>query len=350
MWKAIVLGLSFILAVADDCNACTSAIVSGSVTSNGNMLLWKHRDTSYADNYIDTVSAGPGGFRYVALFNASDSLKREAWAGVNSAGFGIINTVAGNLPANSPDCIDREGFIMSEALSHCVTVDDFARLLDSLPKPLGARANFGVADAKGNGAYFETRDDGYKVFSLSDAPKGFLVRSNFAEGWNQAGGYGYDRYRNAARVLEKASSSHEISSNLFTEFLSRKFYSAETGRCVSPENCSSKTIPDSGYIPRPSSASSVVIELTPEEPVMWVMLGYPPAAVTHPVTLDSVDESLRRNPSTGRSDECDASLKLKRKMLVKGKIRLADACRIAAEAEEASLENYRRFHRDLNKE
>ena len=61
---------------------------------------------------------------------------------------------------------------MALALGSCRTVDDFAAMLDTLPKPLGVMTNFGVIDADGNGAYFETDDSTYTRYDLCDAPPG----------------------------------------------------------------------------------------------------------------------------------------------------------------------------------
>ena len=66
------------------------------------------------------------------------------------------------------------------ALGKCASVDDFAALLDSLPRPMGVRTNFGVIDAAGNGAYFETDDNGYTRFDLADTPDGVMIRTNYA--------------------------------------------------------------------------------------------------------------------------------------------------------------------------
>lgn len=327
-----------------DVIACTSAIVAPEATRSGNMLMWKHRDTSHTHNYVDTVNApSPDSYSYLALFNAEDSLKREAWAGVNCTGFAIMNTVAGNLPENGKECIDREGFIMSDALLHCSSVADFEHLLDSLPKPLGSRANFGVIDSHGNAAYFETSDSGYVKYLMEPGGNGVMIRSNFAFSGADKGGYGYDRYNNAKKILERAAKDSSITPELFTEFISRKYYNADTDRVLSPDNTKKAQVPDKGYIPRPTSASSVVVELTPTGPVMWVMLGYPPAAETHGVTLESVRPALRRNALTDHSDECDRALKRKESMLNNGCIIVSKACEISSLYEQKSLKNYESF-------
>lgn len=336
--------IAFMLTVATEVLACTSAIVAPKASRNGNMLMWKHRDTSHAHNCIDTVNAvSSDAHSYVALFNAEDSLKLEAWAGANDAGFAIMNTVAGNLPENSEECIDREGFIMTDALRHCTSVSSFQNLLDSLPKPLGSRANFGVIDSHGNAAYFEISDSGYVRYAMDSEGSGVMIRSNFAFSGTDKGGYGYDRYNNASKILERAAKDASVTPELFTEFLSRKYYCAESDNTLSPNNTKQARVADKGFIPRPTSASSVVIELTPCGPIMWVMLGYPPAAITQGVTLESVSPELRRNPLSGHSDECDRALKRKKSMLENGNIIVAKACEISSALEQESLKNYESF-------
>ncbi|MDE5998278.1 MAG: hypothetical protein K2G77_08740, partial [Muribaculaceae bacterium] len=131
--------------------ACTSAIIGAELNPYGRPLLWKHRDTSSIDNKVEYVAPGPEGFGYTGLFNASDRKLKECWTGFNSEGFAIMNTASYNLKDDKvPEKdMDKEGLVMTKALRTCVTVDDFARLLDTLPRPMGVEANFGVIDATG---------------------------------------------------------------------------------------------------------------------------------------------------------------------------------------------------------
>lgn len=345
MTRIVLSLIVFLFAFAgQNCPACTSAIVSSKVTRNGNPLLWKHRDSSKSNNFVDTVNCPDSRFDYIALFNAEDSLKKEAWAGVNRAGFAVINTVAGNLKKNSPDWADREGYVMTAALRSCITVDDFQRLLDSLPRPLGVQTNFGVIDANGNGAYFETDDTGYRRYNFDDENESVLIRSNFSFSSKRKGGYGYDRYDNAKSVVLPLAASRGITPELFTESLSRDFYNSKRGDVLM--NSGKDKIIDDGFIPRPTSVSSVVIELTPQGPVMWTMLGFPPVAETIPVTLDNIPASLQRNPLTGHSDECDAALKRK-ELILSGKIiDVKKAREIINRQKAVSLLNYELFRRN----
>ena len=341
--KKYILILFYVVLGFSAGDACTSAIISGRLSRSVMPMIWKHRDTSHRWNYVDSVKGSNCDFDYIAVFNSSDSLKREAWAGVNRCGFAIINTVAGNLPENKEQWKDREGIIMTLALSGCRTVDDFERLLDSLPKPLGVRTNFGVIDRSGEGAYFETDDYGYVKFETRDNPSGFLVRSNFSFSGNKEGGYGFERYETASRVIRRHL-SEKICPELFTEYLSRKYHDLSSDTCIFTEETTE--ISDRNFIPRPSSSSSVVIELTPDGPVMWTMLGYPPLAETTPVTIDNIPADVKRNPVTGMSVASEKANLLKAKIIHDGLIRFPEAKYLIEEKEQVSRGNYKLFRKN----
>ena len=74
--------LLFIVASALETAACTSAIVSGKLTSNGRPILWKHRDTSDLNNKVARIE-NDGKIPFVALFNSSYKECREAWIVMN---------------------------------------------------------------------------------------------------------------------------------------------------------------------------------------------------------------------------------------------------------------------------
>ena len=273
-------------------DACTSAIVSGKVTASGRPMLWKHRDTSCESNFVERVPAANGNHGYVALFNAGDSLLTEAWIGVNDAGFAIMNTASYNLAPDTTDYKDREALVMAEALRKCSSVSDFERLLSTLPKPLGVQANFGVIDAQGNGAYFETHDYAFTKFDLADAPDGIIIRTNFSVSGNDTDGYGYIRYDNAAHLLADKIKAKSLIPGDFTEGVSRSFYHSLLGCDAKADTI--RWVVDQDFVPRFTSTASVVVELGEDnDAVMWTALGYPPCAVVERATLDYVPENLR---------------------------------------------------------
>lgn len=286
----IILLLSQIAA-----HACTSAIISADRTVNGRPLLWKHRDTSNANSRIAYIpAANDSDICFVALFNADDPGNRQAWIGMNAAGFAIMNTASYNILPKGIKSADREGLLMALALKRCRTVDDFALLLHSLPKPLGVEANFGVIDAFGNGAFFETGNDSYQRFNLSDSPNGILVRTNFSYSGREGEGSGHIRHQNAMNQLLPYAKTHSITPELLTEKLSRTFYRATEDKNFLNSD-SVRIIADSDFIPRFTSVATVVIEgIAPsksipsaefigQQYIMWTGLGYPPCAEIRPV-------------------------------------------------------------------
>ncbi len=294
-----------ILALGQDMvsDACTSAVIDGSRTVHGHTLLWKHRDTDYEDNFVAKVPrAHRGEYEYVGLFNAGDSLLAEAWAGLNEAGFGIINTASYNLVPDTATIRDREGLVMALALKRCRTLADFETLLDTLSRPMGVQANFGVVDATGAGAYYETTDHGYLCFPLTKAEDGAIIRTNFSVSGVADEGYGYIREASARHLLNPIIAARKVEPATFTEGLSRSFYHSLLQRDKSTDG--ERWVIDQDFIPRSSSSSSVVIECGPR-PVMWVTLGYPPCSVAMPVTVDNVPAELQpRNPGW-HSPWCD---------------------------------------------
>ena len=262
--------------------ACTSAIVSGKLTANGRPLLWKNRDTGDQNNRVERIKAHDGLLEFVALFDARDRRDTAAWMGFNERGFAIMNTASYNLNKdNVPERdMDKEGVVMRYALERCITVDDFERLLQQWKKPMGVEANFGVIDAYGNGAYFETGNFTYKKYDLADEPSGILTRTNYSLSGRKDEGMGYIRHANEKHLLEPYIAEGKITPSVFTEVLSRTFYHSQLGKDYT---YSEQWVVDQDFIPRAISTASVVIEgVMPGEPgrltTMWIALGYPPCA------------------------------------------------------------------------
>lgn len=300
---------------------CTSAIISAEMNPSGRPLLWKHRDTSAIDNKVEYVAGKNGEYAYVALFNATDKKLEEAWMGMNSVGFAVMNTASYNIkddkiPASK---MDKEGVVMARALKHCRTVDDFARLLETLPRPMGVEANFGVIDASGNGAYFETNNHSYKRYDLKDAPDGVLIRTNYSHSGRPEEGYGFVREANAKYLLEPYIKQHAVTPEVLTEVVSRSFYHDMKKRDYS--DGSDQWVIDQDFIPRYKSTATVVIEgcvpradvesIVPGELksqyIMWTGLGYPPCSEIMPVwcAVDGVHPSLRGLREDGHSEMAD---------------------------------------------
>ena len=206
--------------------SCTSAIISANASASGRPMLWKHRDTSTTDNKVEYIPASEGAYAYVALFNSNDSKLEEAWIGMNEKGFAVMNTASYNIKDDKvpQKQMDREGFVMTVALRHCVTVGDFEQLLSNLPRPMGVEANFGVIDAYGNGAFFETNNHSYVKFDLAEAEGGVLIRTNYSHSGRKGEGYGYIREENAEFLMKERIENANITPEFLTETVSRSFY------------------------------------------------------------------------------------------------------------------------------
>ena len=322
--KKIAIAL-LMLACATTALACTSAIVSGKLTAHGRPLMWKNRDTGDQNNRLELHKAHDGKLQFVALFDSNDPADTAAWLGMNERGFAIMNTASYNL---NGDCtginMDQEGVVMRRALESCTTVNDFEQLLTDLPKPLGVEANFGVLDANGDAAYFETGNFSWTKFDLKDEPTGILTRTNYSYSGKAYEGYGYIREENACHLLAPHIAAHDITPATFTEELSRTFYHSVLGKDFTTSG--DEYLVDQDFIPRRISTASVVFEgIDPgENPLlttMWISLGYPPCAETTAVwvTDDGVPDELKGDPVTHRSIQCDNVKKRKKEVFdVKG--------------------------------
>lgn len=292
--------------------ACTSALIGANLARSGNALLWKHRDSGFEQNFIERVARTDSTAGYVALFNGGDSLLVEAWAGFNDRNFAIMNTASYNLAPDTARIKDREGLIISEALRRCSSVNDFARMLDSLPRPLGVQANFGVIDGSGNGAYFETDDYSYRRYELK--ADSLLVRTNFSCSGTCGPGLGRVRYDNALDLFAPHIVAGDFTPRLLTDTISRSFYHSGNRYDAMAEG--RPEVEDLDLIPRRSTSASIVVEMAPE-PVMWVILGYPPLSTAQPVTMRHIPDEMRPTLPGAISPLSDRNVKLRRLVIRK---------------------------------
>ena len=241
------------------------------------------------------VETEGGKLEFVGLVNGVDTMANEVWAGYNTSGFAIMNTASYNLKNDTSSLSDREGVVMKQVLGECRTVEDFARLLDSLPRPIGVEANFGVVDALGGAAYFEVNS--YEVFryDVKDSPDGYLLRTNYSVSGRPNEGYGYIRYDNAARLFSRAASERSITPEWITGVCSRSFYHILLGRDFTTD----AWVVDQDFIPRRT------------------ILGYPPCSVVLPVWIGceyGVPTLLQGAEDSVRSPLCEWSNRLKNKV------------------------------------
>ncbi len=305
-------------------NPCTTAIISSRASADGRPLLLKHRDSNSFQNRL--MFYNDGKFEYIGLVNSSDTDGKEVWAGYNETGFAIMNSASYNLRRGDTTSLrDLEGVIMKLALQNCRTVYDFEILLDTLPKPLGVEANFGVIDASGGAAYYECDNFSFTKYDVNDpvqAPNGYLIRTNFSFSGEEDKGYGYIRYETAVELFEQALNEKNLTPKFILTNVSRslKHSLLETDllKAVSQNESMQKFHHFEDYIPRYISTSSIVIQGVkdnedPKLTTMWTILGFPLTSIAIPVWIaggNKLPYLLTAN-STGNAAVCKASLKLK---------------------------------------
>ena len=287
--------------------ACSSAVISGKITPDGRPLLWKNRETGHLRNHMAYVKGEK--YDFIANVNSDNYPdQKEAWIGYNKAGFAIMNTQSYNLVKGDIADDDRgpaNGKVMYRALEVCATVADFCHFLDTIQKPSGIEANFGVIDAQGGAAMFEVDEHTYKMFDANDpnvAPHGYIARTNFSNGGELNVGYGYVRFLEVDRVLSKACAMGGITPQLIFTDIARSFRNnildidLTSGDFNVPKT--SGWFTDQDFIPRRSTSCSIVVQgvkkdENPELGIVWTILGYPPTSVMVPLWVkDNLPEMV----------------------------------------------------------
>lgn len=305
--------------------SCTSGIIAGRLTKDGRPLLFKHRDTGEMNNRIEYFNGAKFGF--LALVD-SPSEGGVAWTGSNEKGFCIINTASYNLKDDniSSDLMDKEGILMFKALGVCAALSDFENFLDTLSRPMGVEANFGVIDADGGAAYYEVNNNSWKKFDVNDpdvAPYGYYVVTNFSYSGREDQGMGYIRNESAKRILKDGIKRSKIDAQWIFDNISRSFYNSLLDIDLRKKDITvNGWFVDQDFIPRKSSAASVVFQgvLPGEDPgmtIMWSVLGYPPLGVAVPVFVKmgyQAPNYILKSCESDNAEFCDLALAVKDKV------------------------------------
>jgi hypothetical protein len=270
--------------------ACTAAVVSPHAAANG-----KNRDTDCLSNKLLYVPEQP--HAYLALVDTLDASGRRCFAGLNDAGFAIINTVAYNLPSEPDETADLEGLIMADALRTCATVAEFEILLRSRLGPeLGSLSNFGVLDASGASALFELHNHGLERIDAAAVPGRYLVVTNYARSGMPGEGHGYLRFDRACRLFAEQPAGGIDFQAVLTRFSRDTEHAllqhparntwhelpADRDRWIDSRDC----------IDRPTTAAAVVIVgRDPARPgsraTLWLIPGEPLCAVALPLWVEA---------------------------------------------------------------
>lgn len=293
----VVLGIAGAAAAdgQDRQEQCTSAVILPEGSSTGGPVLWKNRDTDVLSNKIVFVDEDP--FDYLCLANADSASGRVCWAGLNSEGFAIINTVAYNLPKSSGEMEDLEGLIMADALRRCRTVADFeAYLTANLGPELGSLANFGVLDGDGRALLFEVHNHGFEKVDPAGEANSCLLNTNYARSGEEGGGAGYLRFEREAELFRGLPEGPVDVRTVLTTF------SRDTGHVLvdqptpfelegvagdRPLWISTRDTINKAY----TSAAVVLVGRVPGDSssvaTMWVIPGEPVTAVAVPVWVEA---------------------------------------------------------------
>ena len=325
--KSTILLFLLLFGVVSTVDACTTVIVSGKYTIDGRPLMLKQRDTSFLENKVVTFTDGK--YNFVGVVNTKDSTNSEVWGGHNSVGFAIMNSNSYNI--NQEGAVDdkqeRSGQLMKLALQTCKTLSDFETLLETLPRPLYLSSNFGVIDAHGGAAYYETNNDGYVKFDVNDrgqAPLGYLIRTNFSFSGDRSRDKGLSRYNAATELLYYASMTNNLSYDYLFNNVSRSLLHGITQVDLLKQDVPLSSIPQfvafRDYIPRYLTASVIVTQgvkenESPTLTTSWITLGFPLVTPTVPIVLDDdLLPSVLAADDKGRSKLNDWSLDIKKQL------------------------------------
>ncbi len=296
-----ILLSALIIAADRQKEGCTTAVITGTASVDGAPLLWKNRDTGVLSNKVIFVAEKP--YSYIALVNAKETSGRFAYAGLNSTGFAIMNSVAYNLPEGGAEELkDLEGLIMADALRTCRTVEDFEQAVKkNLGPALGSWANFGVIDGAGNAVIFEVHNNGYKKYDAAAAPEKYLVNTNFARSGAEGLGDGYLRFARAAALFREIPGK-KVSHHYILQKISRDFgHPLLKHPTIEDLRQVSKREPVWIYardcITRPHTAAAVFFcgkkpGNNESTATFWVILGEPATSIAVPLWVEAGETPL----------------------------------------------------------
>ncbi len=314
-----LLGIVLSGAFSGVIDACTTVIIGPKASATGEPMLWKNRDTDFLSNKVVFVDETP--YKYLALVNSEETSGRFVYAGLNESGFGIMNSMAYNLPKKSSEMQDLEGVIMAAALRTCRTVDDFETFLkNNLGESLGSWANFGVIDGAGQAVIFEVHNHGYHKLDAAQSQRHYLVNANFSRSGEQGTGAGYLRFDRASQLFAAIAPGAVTHSHIL-HIISRDFgHTLLNHPSLDQLKGFSEQTPvwlqTTDTLDRNFTSAAVVI--TGKKPgdedslaCMWVILGEPLTSVALPLWVEAgvVPDALHRGET---APLCQEALRIKK--------------------------------------
>ena len=243
-------------------------------------MIWKQRDASDEFNRIAYVQGEKYGF--TGLFATADVACRNAYAGINEAGFAISNNLSYNLRPDSLGVTGtRNGELMTLALGTCASLDDFEAILVAKERPMQLSSNFSVIDAFGGAAYFEVSDTAFVRF---DVPAGgYLFRTNYSLSRNPGRGRGFARYGTMEKIMAERRSFDPA---FFLQ--TGRTYRNELGEKDALKQATGPYLYEHDFIPRRTTVSSLVLEgIAPggkaDSGVLWCAMGHTACSYAVPV-------------------------------------------------------------------
>jgi len=325
MFMRFVCFLCCALLIAANLLACTTAVISGKATRDGRPILWKQRDTGTLENKL--VYHTGGRYVFLGIHDLDDTANAEMFMGSNVVGLSIINTASYNLEYQKyKGKMDEEGILMKRALAECATLADFEGLLKETAGKRGVEANFGVVDARGGAAYYETDPFTFKKFDANDpmvAPNGYLLRTNFSASGIPEKGQGYIRYQTEGDLFQWGFLAEGLTVDFIlyeaTTCLRHSLTGTDLAGGVLPESAeNARIVGFSDYIPRYSTTASMIIQGVaggedPSLTTLWTVLGSPLTTPVLPVWVKYANQvPSQLYAAKGRPSALnDASLKLK---------------------------------------
>jgi hypothetical protein len=311
-----LLPFAFCLLTWSAVDACTIGVFGPDASASGRPMLWKNRDVN-DENQEVRYFTGPE-YCYVTNVYANDTL--NAWAGINEAGFAIMNSNSFNVMGRDKGLAD-DGNIMSLALGTCAAVNEFASLMDSL-NVIGREtpANYGVFDSTGTTSIFEASNLYYNRYDCDEDTIGLILRANYSMSGSPNRETGKDRYERAMQLAVPARHEDRIDSRFIIRTLTRDIGRTFLDPYPLPFEGTYDALPP-GYLPvestlcrRTTRSAEVMVGTRPGEPagrtMMWVLLGSPDVSLPVPIWVQGgpLPEAL---DEPDHAPICDEAIRLR---------------------------------------